>query len=356
MFRFLSSFLFVVCFTCASLNAQEGPSYSTIKQPGLLHQEFIYLKAKFPQCHASTIAETESGLVAAWFGGTYEKHDDVGIWVARQVKNHWTEPVQIDDGIQDGKDYPCWNPVLFQMPKGPLYLFYKVGPSPSSWWGMMVTSNDQGKSWTSPQKLPRGMLGPVKNKPVLLPDGVLLCGSSTEHDGWRVHLERMLKDGSVWMKTEPLNDGKKFSAIQPTILQHHQQYQILCRSRQKVILESWSKDGGKSWSPLKPTTLPNPNSGIDAVTLKDGRSLLVYNHLTKGRSQLHVSTTTDGKNWFAVLKLEDAKGEFSYPAVIQTQDGRVHITYTYQRKRVKHVVLDPAKLKGKPIVDGDWPL
>jgi hypothetical protein len=104
------------------------------------------------------------------------------------------------------------------------------------------------------------------------------------------------------------------------------------------------------------TELPNPNSGTDAVTLKDGRHLLIYNHTAKGRSPLNLAVSKDGKVWEAALVLEDEpKKEFSYPAIIQTSDGLVRITYTWKRQKAKHVVIDPAKLVLKPIVNGQWP-
>jgi predicted neuraminidase len=139
-----------------------------------------------PQCHASTIAETASGLVTAWFGGTHEKHSDVGIWVSRRVGGAWSDPIEVADGVQSPTErYPCWNPVLFQPNDGPLLLFYKVGPSPSTWWGMMMTSEDDGATWSEARKLGTDsrighLLGPVKNKPVQLEDGSILCPSSTE--------------------------------------------------------------------------------------------------------------------------------------------------------------------------------
>ena len=331
--------LLISIFSASPMNAEDLPA-------GVVVAELIYEQAPFPQCHASTLAESKGAIVAAWFGGTAERNADVGIWLARRENNQWTAPVEVANGVPPkGKRQPCWNPVLFQPKDGPLLLFYKVGPSPSKWWGMMVTSPDGGKSWSQPRRLPEEIAGPIKNKPVQLPDGSLLCPSSTEDNGWRIHLERTPDLGLTWTRTEPLNDGRKFGAIQPTILRHpDNRLQLLCRSRQSWITECWSEDGGKTWSPMQPTSLPNPNSGIDAVTLRDGRHLLVYNHTAKGRTPLNVAISRDGRIWNPVVTLETEPGEYSYPAVIQTSDGMVHTTYTWRRERVKHVVLDPAKL------------
>jgi predicted neuraminidase len=333
------------------------------KPPGVVLEEFIYEKASFPSCHASTIAETPGGLAAAWFGGTDEGERDVGIWLSRRTGDSWSAPAEVASGVESPeKRYPCWNPVLFQAPKGPLLLFYKVGPSPSSWWGMLETSPDSGATWTKARRLPEGILGPVKDKPLLLPGGDLLCPSSTEHAGWKIHFERTPDLGATWTKTDPVGDGKAFAAIQPTILTHPGgRLQALCRTRRGKIAETWSSDGGKTWSALEATALPNPNAGIDGVTLSDGRHLLVYNHTVsggpspRGREMLNVAMSTDGAAWRAAVVLENEKGEFSYPAVIQATDGKVHITYTWQRKRIKHAVLDPGKLELRDMPEGRWP-
>lgn len=327
-------------------------------QPGLVHSEFIYESATFPQCHASTIVESKDGLVAAWFGGRREGHAEVGIWSSRHDDGQWTAPVEVANGVISATNrYPCWNPVLFQPKSGPLMLFYKVGPSPSTWWGMLMTSKDSGKTWSRPQRLPEGILGPIKNKPVQLANGDILCGSSSEHAGWRVHFERTPDLGRTWSRTEPINDGKSIGAIQPSILLHEGgRLQALGRSRQSRIWEAWSSDQGRTWAPMALTELPNPNAGTDAVTLRDGRFVLVFNHTARGRSPLNVAVSKDGKAWQAALVLENEPGnEFSYPAVIQTKDGLVHITYTWKRQRVKHAVVDPAQLQVSPMPAGQWP-
>ena len=339
-------------------------SISIAQKQGILLEEFIYEKAPFKECHASTIAETANGLVTAWFGGTEEKNDDVEIWVSRKVNNKWTNPASVANGIQsDDLRYPCWNPVLFQIPNGPLQLYYKVGPSPRDWWGLMIESSDGGLTWGKPIKLPDGVLGPIKNKPVLLSNGTLLSPTSTEHDGWRIHFEYSKDLGKTWTKGDPINDGKKYNAIQPSVLIHSDgKIQIMARSKEISVLTSWSSDDGYTWSDLEPSGLPNPNSGTDAETLKDGSFLLVYNHVGKKankwggkRSPLNVAVSTDGKLWEAALVLEDQSGEYSYPSVIQASDGKVHIVYTWKRDKVKHVVVNPDQLKTKPIVNGQWP-
>jgi predicted neuraminidase len=324
----------------------------------IVKSEFVFDVPPTPQCHASTIVETASGLVAAWFGGEHEKAPDVGIWVARERNGKWSAPVEVANGIQpDGTRLPTWNPVLFQPRSGPLLLFYKAGPDPSHWWGMETSSRDAGVTWATPRRLPDGVLGPIKNKPIQLADGAILAGSSTEDDGWKVHFERTGDLGRSWSVTPSVNDGRRLGAIQPSILRHRDgSLQAVGRTRQGRIFTITSTDQGRSWGEMSLLDLPNPNSGIDAVTLADGRQLLVYNHTARGRGVLNVAVSDDGTHWAAALVLENEPGEeFSYPAVIQTRDGLVHVTYTWKRRRVRHVVIDPSKLVLRPIVGGEWP-
>jgi alpha-L-rhamnosidase len=332
---------------------------------GILTDEFIFERSSFPESHAATIAETPKGLVVAWFGGTKERNPDVCIWVSRNEKNKWSEPVNVANGIiNDTLRYACWNPVLYQIPHGDLLLFYKVGPKVSKWKGWMIRSKDYGITWSAPEPLPEGYLGPIKNKPILLNNGILLCPSSTEKNGWNVHLELTPDFGKTWKKIGPINNNKTINAIQPSILSYGEgKLQIMCRSKNRAIIESWSDNNGKTWSDLAPTSLPNNNSGIDAVTLLDERQLLVYNHVlppkdkVKGsRTQLNVAISKDGKNWYAAIILEDSPiSQYSYPSVIQAKDGMVHIVYTWRRERIKHVVVNPMNLQLTKIEKGAWP-
>ncbi len=333
---------------------------------GIVQNSFIFDRAVFPESHAATIVETPKGLVAAWFGGTKEGNKDVCIWTSHLQKDKWTLPIKVADGvINDSTRYACYNPVLYQVPNGALILFYKIGPNVAGWTGWLKRSFDNGKTWTEREALPKGFLGPIKNKPILVNEK-LLCASSTEKTGWKAHVEITNDWGKTWIKTDSINDGKIFSAIQPSILQYKNgALQILCRSQNKTLNQSWSSDNGKTWSAMTATNLPNNNSGTDAVTLQDGRQLLVYNHAIpdsswikgKGpRTPLNVAISSDGVKWFTVAILEDSPiSQYSYPSVIQSKDGLVHIVYTWRRERVKHIILDLSKIELQEIKNGIWP-
>lgn len=320
--------------------------------PGLVTEEHIFERAPFEECYASTICRTSRGLVAAWFGGSSEGADDVGIWTSYHDGQKWSKPIQVANGIQHSElRYPCWNPILYQPPgDAPTLLFFKVGPTPGQWWGEFMVSYDRGRTFRDRRRLPEGILGPDRSKPIILPDGeTLLCGSSTGHDGSQVKFESVpLVDGlpsGEWTRIGPINETGDFNAIQPTFLKLADgQLQVLCRTKDGVIATSSSSDNGKSWSAMKSTNLPNPHSGIDALPLKDGRQLIVYNAMQhdqdddKQRGLLRVAISVDGTKWKRLGDLEgDRKGEFSFPAVVQTADGLVHVIYTWNRRLIKHV-------------------
>ncbi len=337
---------------------------------GIITEEFTfnYTKSPFRSCHAATMAENkDSVLCAAWFGGLYEKEPDCKIYFAQRINGEWTPQEVIADGKQADSTtvYATWNPVLFQVPGGELQLYYKVGEHPSTWWGMVKTSDDGGKTWSEARELPSGIIGPVKNKPELI-NGKLISPTSVEskETGWQVYFEISDDMGSTWRKTAMVNDGHDTIAIQPSILYYSDgRLQALCRSKNRAMLSTWSTDGGETWSKMEKLGLPQNNSGTDAVTLKDGRQLLVYNHVLPpgdhfkgGRTPINVAVSNDGINWNAALVLEDTPdSKFAYPAVIQTSDGMVHIMYTWNRIKMKHFIIDPSKIKETPIVDGQWP-
>ena len=238
----------------------------------------------------------------------------------------------------------------------------------------MKTSFDGGHTWSKAYQLPDGYLGPIKNKPVMV-DNKIIAPSSTETGGWKVHFE-IAEDGGrkthivgpipaseavltefQGKQTDTKDDAETgestqrntVQAIQPSILTYKDgRLQILCRTRNGRLATSWSSDQGETWSPLKLTDLPNNNSGTDAVTLKDGRQVLVYNAVAtspgekKGaRTPLNVAVSTDGIHWKNVLTLEDSPiSQYSYPSIIQGSDGKIYIVYTWRRQRIKFVEIN----------------
>jgi alpha-L-fucosidase len=311
--------------------------------------ENIFETAAFDQCHASTLIELKDGsLMAAWFGGAYEGSKNVAIWASVKKGSSWSSPYEIANGkVNDTLQYPCWNPVLFRNSNNVLFLFYKVGPNPREWWGMQITSTDEGKTWSKPERLPEGILGPIKNKPILLKSGVILSPSSTEtNTRWQSFIERSENGGKSW-QIIPVDTANPAKVIQPTLLQYpHGRIQALLRSNQDYIMESWSADEGKTWSALQKTNVLNPNSGIDAVTLSSGLQVLVYNPMqsgaewVNGRNKLNLAVSVDGINWNDIAELENQPdGEFSYPSVIEASDKKVHVVYTANRKWIRHVVM-----------------
>jgi predicted neuraminidase len=311
-------------------------------------EEFLFENPPFASCHASTITQTKSGkLLCAYFAGSDEGENDVGIWLSEKTDNGWSAPRL----IAKSPEVPCWNPVLFTLPSGDVLLFYKDGPRPNNWSGVMKRSTDEGSSWSSEIALPAGIIGPVKNKPLLLNNGTLVCGSSIESwQRWGCWIDFTSDEGKSWSKSEPINlKNNLFGLIQPTLfLTSEKEMRLLARSKHNgFICTATSQDQGKTWTEAVPTELPNPNSAIDAVRLHNGDILLVYNHSTDERSPLNVAFSKDqGMHWQPLVTLENTPGEYSYPSVIQTADHWVHITYTHNRDRIKHVVLDLVELQG----------
>jgi predicted neuraminidase len=345
--------LILVCFPVCNLVPQKLTLTTEL-------EEFIFEDAPFPSCHASTIVSLPSGdLMAAWFGGLREGDKSIEIWISRKRSGAttWEPPQQ----FTEFPEVPCWNPVLFYDASNKLWLFFKIGPNPMAWVGAVRKSSDDGATWSEIEYLPAGRIGPVRCKPLILGNGVILAGSSVEagrpsnaskpkpYWSWACWVERSLDDGKSWTIHGPITyPGVNFGLIQPTLWEtSNGQIRMLMRSTASIgrICESVSRDGGLTWTPARATDLPNPNSGIDAVKLKDGRVVLVYNHTKNGRSPLSLAVSTDdGESWYARYDLEDQPGEFSYPAVIQAADGKIHLTYTWKRTRIKHVSIDPEQL------------
>jgi predicted neuraminidase len=318
----------------------------------------------FASSHASTIVELKGGdLLAAWFGGTAEGKPDVAIWSSRRMAAAWSVPVELarEEGV------PCWNPVLFHSADGRLWLYYKFGPSPETWVAARKYSDDEGTTWSAAEHLPAGLLGPIRAKPLILKDGTIVSGTSFEaYHSWAAWIERSIDNGKTWTKIGPLvppmdmnqkglgeskaevappvagssDANSTYGIIQPSVVSLGEKHlRFYARSTANIarVVVADSYDDGITWTQLRSLDVPNPNSGIDALALRDGRIVLVYNNTTSGRTPLNLAVSTDGEHFRMFYTLEDQPGEYSYPAIIQTKEGDVEMTYTWNRKSIRHV-------------------
>ncbi|WP_166333505.1 sialidase family protein [Sphingobacterium chungjuense] len=320
-----------------------------------LKDEFLFKeKSFFDQCHASTLEETKDGvLISSWFGGSHEGNKDVVIYGTRKVNGKWDDPkVWADGKVNDTLQYPCWNPVLFRAKNEQrICLYYKVGPNPREWWGMVKTSEDGGKTWAAPRRLPDGILGPIKNKPLQLTGGDIISPSSVElsEERWLSHVEISTDQQKTW-KLYPIDHPSDLNTIQPSVVEYEDgKLQVFCRSKEGVVTTATSLDQGRTWSTMQRTNLVNPNSGTDVIRVKD-LLFIVYNpdipgkDWWEGRTKLRLACSEDGQNWHDIFTFEDEeKGEFSYPTIMQTSDGLIHVSYTHNRKNIRHFALQITK-------------
>lgn len=332
----------------------------------IVHSSFLSPMKDDFDCHTSSIVEmSKSHYCAVWKGGpgkglsNIDMKENVGIWLSLFDGKNWSEPKEIVSAPQS----VCWNPVLTFLPNGELLLFYRLGSSPRTALSFLKKSQDNGLHWSKEELLPAGIVGPTKNKPIVTPEGTLICPSSVsvgepkdEHKSTACWIEILeSKDGKArWKKIGPLElPHRKFGVTEPAlIIDQNGHLRMFCRDRANKIGEKglvWmaiSKNNGLDWSEFIPTPLPNPDSGIDVVDLKDGRIVLFYNHSHTDRHPLHMAQSFDGgDNWSSPIVL-DEEGEF--PSAILASDGMIHVTYprssTYGQRKIAYKVIDPKKL------------
>lgn len=334
------------CNTSKQSDDDAGAKESSAREVTMIARDFVFGDDRpFAQCHASTVLRTDEGdFLVAWFGGTHEKHDDVGIWLSRGEPGNWSTPVEVAKIREDAH----WNPVLFKDPSGTILLFFKVGKTIDFWETWVQTSNDNGKTWSEAYELvagDRGGRGPVRNKPIILSDGTWLAPASNELKGvWNAFVDRSEDGGSTWVQGAfiPLdrNEIQGEGVIQPALWESAPgKVHMLLRSSAGVICRSDSDDYGRTWSPVYKTELPNPNSGIDVTRLEDNTLALIYNPDdtnwgSRGAISLAVSGD-NGETWNTSVELErlGEDDEFSYPSVISFGDT-VAVTYTWQRETI----------------------
>ncbi|MGI5900490.1 MAG: exo-alpha-sialidase [Christensenellales bacterium] len=325
----------------------------------------------FPTCHASTILPLENGdILCAYFAGTREKHDDVGIWISRRVGGIWLEP----ECIAKDEHTPHWNPVLFESGDGIIRLVYKVGAHIPIWQSRSRISEDGGRTWSAPflYPEPHSACGPVRSKPLLLKNGDMLAPNSVETDEqWLPFIDISRDGGKSFEKLAdiPVNiddenapefmSGK--GAIQPTLWQSKRGVHAFLRTTAGAIYRSDSFDGGRTWSLARRTEIPNNNSG--AETVSDGKNLYmvlnpVSNAVTPSKGVRHPLSiikfkSLDDDDYEEFLQLErsptqyemdEAKQrykdnayagrvEYSYPAAF-IRGGKMYVSYTYCRRQI----------------------
>jgi predicted neuraminidase len=330
--------------------------------------EFIFTEAPFASAHASNIVELRNGdLLASWFGGSAEGKPDVAIWYSRRSGSHWSAPAEL---VRE-PDIACYNPVMFHTQDGRLWFYYKFGPHPTSWSAGRRWSSDEGRTWSPVEHLPAGLYGPIRAKPLVLPDGTVISGTSVEsYRSWACWIERSIDNGRTWTRIGPITVprhgavrpaasatptgnpdlfdwAQTYGIIQPSVVAlKNGKLRFYARSTSQIgrICVSDSSDHGLSWSPARPLDVPNPNSGIDAVSLPDGRVVLVYNHTTSGRTPLNLAVSADGEHFRMFKVLESERGEYSYPAMILDRNGDLQLTYTWQRKRIRYIRIPKAEI------------
>lgn len=364
-------------------------TYEAEAQLKVVERGFLYEGNLPPTCHAATAVETPQGdIIAAFFGGTYEGHPDSDIWICRRKKGSslWSKPEVLADGVytkhtrsafeydslfpvicnRDSVFYettwfkpaknnskalisnkvrkPCYNPVLYTNAQNEIVLDYKIGSNMQDWTGWEIKSKN-GRKWSHPRPLAFSdterhlTLGPIKNKP-LVSNGRIIAGSSTEvtYDSWCVHFETSDDDGCSWIKREVECDT--ILCIQPALLNMGNGHiKALCRTRHNKMATTESFDNGSTWKKMSLTDFPNNNSGIDALTLNNGRHLLVYNDTPNPqfRSPLSIAISNDGNSWEKVIDLEDDDHkEYSYPCIIQASDGSIWVFYTWHRQKIAY--------------------
>ena len=250
-----------------------------------LQKEFIFTRAPFSSSHASTIVELKNGeYEAAWFGGTAEGNPDVAIWAARRTATGWSAPVELarEPGV------PTWNPVLFHAKSGRLWLYYKFGPSYTWWTAGRRHSDDEGRSWSPIEHLPAGIYGPIRVKPLVLPSGEIVSGTSVEsYSSWAAWIELSHDDGVSWTRTGPITLPQlEASAQKPT------DPSGALAGPEGIIQPVVVPFGGKHLR-----LYARSSSQIDAVRRRDSRIVLIYNDTASGRTPLNLAVSADGDHF-----------------------------------------------------------
>jgi predicted neuraminidase len=331
----------------------------------VFQEELINPDSPLPMAHVASICELPDGrLAATWYAGSREGARDVAIYLATREpgRSSWSMPRAVMTREQAAHDLrraikKVGNPLVFSNATGELWLLY-VSITVGGWSCSslnLTTSADAGLSWTPSRRL---TLSPffniselVKNAPVALSDGSQVVPIYHELVGKFPEL--------LWLRETPGGvDAIKSrvaggqSGFQPALVPLSPRSALAflrdCSPRRRISMAR-TDDAGLAWAPAQALDLPNPDSGLAALRLTDGRIVLAFNDATSGRENLRLAVSEDeGRSWARVVTLaEEARQEFSYPFLIQARNGDIHLVYTWKRKAIKHVVFNGAWLDAR---------
>ncbi len=334
---------------------------SNSREPVYL-ESFINDEIDGIQCHASSITSAgKNRMVSVWYAGTREGAKDVALYISffDEKKNSWTAPgvlINREDSSGELKRYvkKIGNPVIFSDRKDRLYLFYST-VSIGGWSGTSINykiSLDRGTTWTASRKM---VLSPflnltnnVKNKGIVLDDGSIVLPVYHEFIKKYSQMVRIQPD-TYEIEYKITKATHEHKAIQPSILPNEKRglvafFRNMDRDERKYILMAESSDLGHTWTALQNTTLPHPNSGFDMIMLSNGSYLGSINKAFHNRDNLTLVISSDrGRTWKELKVIENnPDNEYSYPSISRSDRGLLHITYTYERKRIKHIVFNEA--------------
>lgn len=304
-----------------------------------------------PSCHCSSLIRLPNNqLHCAFFAGQYEKSPDVGIWGAQLSLNSekitWTKPKI----IIKIPDHSMGSPVWYLTPQNRLFLFFHEmyhGKIIKGGWSTVniqfISSDDFGVTWSKPQFLRRLWFWVLRTQPIITNNDTVVLPVHREAGQYQsmFYINEKLDLSGKWKRYGRLKTPK--GCLEPAIAKDiHGNLLCSLRTKDGRIYFSRSMNHGTHWTKPEPSNMPNPNAQTCLLSLQSGKILLIYNHASKGRSPLTVRTTSDlGLSWSKPKNIEsEPNQEFSYPAAIQTEDGRIHISYTYKRKKIAYCRLD----------------
>jgi len=312
--------------------------------------------------HPSTITELDNGdLLLAYYGGGGEYETETAVFGARQTKgaSAWSSPTVLARNPM----YSMGNPVIWQAPDHRVWLFFVVRPGPT-WSTSRIgakISDDRGQTWSDTFMITFDEGTMVRSRPIVLSNGHYLLpiyhetGEDTEltaPDTGSLFL-RFDPATKTWSRSEKVLS--RLGNLQAAVVETNPGHLIaLCRrggdyepGDDGFVVRTESTDGGLTWSPGVETEFPNPNASVELIKLRSGALLFLYNHSMSERSPLRAVLSTDGgRTWPRRLDLATGPGAFSYPTAIQTQDGKIHVTFTSdQRTTIRHATFNEADLK-----------